>query len=305
MRALKLRRVDSRSHAHTQAIQRWQRAGRQAGLGKVPEKTGYVGFRAESNGADWHGLISAREWLQLSLPTLQALLGRECPLSSIVALFRAVPRPLPPDAGELHYNSLSGIECVEPSHLPTHAVPWLETERGRVWVTQLTPLGAVDQPLAPDSWLDTLPLRLVLRLGVSHLSLASRMRLSEGDVLRITEWAQHCVIANRCLGFFTFTEEGLHMQPTEAALENLQAPGAKIDLGGLPVRLEFVLATHEVDLVTLSQIVDGQLIPLADDAARNIEVRANGKPIALGELVQLDEQLGVELLKVYRSSGDE
>jgi type III secretion protein Q len=71
------------------------------------------------------------------------------------------------------------------------------------------------------------------------------------------------------------------------------------------VRLEFILATHDIDLATLSQIVDGQLIPLGDDAARHIEVRANGKRVARGELVQLDEQLGVELIEVYRGTSSE
>ena len=72
-----------------------------------------------------------------------------------------------------------------------------------------------------------------------------------------------------------------------------------------PVRLEFLLPSHETDLATLSRIIDGQLIPLTEDAARHIEVRANGKPVARGELVQLDGQLAVELLQVYRASADE
>lgn len=97
------------------------------------------------------------------------------------------------------------------------------------------------------------------------------------------------------------------MQPTvaEASPESPSEPAMEIDLGSLPVRLEFLLATHDLDLAALSQIIAGQLIPLADDAARRIEVRANGKPVALGELVQLDGQLGVELLKVYRDGDDE
>ena len=81
--------------------------------------------------------------------------------------------------------------------------------------------------------------------------------------------------------------------------------GSGVELDALPVRLEFLLASHDIDLGTLSRIIDGQLIPLAADAARHIEVRANGKPVARGELVQLDEQLGVELLAVYRSTDDE
>ena len=61
------------------------------------------------------------------------------------------------------------------------------------------------------------------------------------------------------------------------------------------------LATQEIDLATLSQFIGGQQIPLADAATRHIEVRANGKSVARGELVQLEEQLAVELLEVYRN----
>mgnify|MGYP003945534783 CR=1 FL=1 len=307
MSALRLRRIDSVAHARAQAIQRWRRTGRDAGSGKVPVRSGYLGFCAAADGADWRGLILARDWLDHTLPTLQSLLVLECPLPSIVELFQAVPRPLLLEVEELRYRTLADIECVAPARLPAHDLPWLDTPRGRVWLTQLPSRTAVRGPLGADSWLRDLPVRLALMLGVSHLSLASRMRLGEGDVLRITQRAQRCFLADRCLGVFTFSEEGLHMQPTVADThpENAPEPDVDVDLGALPVRLEFLLATHDTDLATLSQIIAGQLIPLADDAARHIEVRANGKPIALGELVQLDDQLGVELLKVYRNDGDE
>lgn len=307
MSALQLRRVEPLVHAHAQAIQRWRRAGRDAGLTKVPERSDYLSFCAQGDDGPWRGLIRARDWLHRSLPTLQALLMQPCPLPRIVELFRAVPRPLSLEVDELRYSHLSDIEFVAPARLPTGEVPWLDTPGGRVWLTQLPPRNALRGPVTADSWLKTLPMRLELILGVSHLSLASRIRLGEGDVLRIAQPMQRCFVAGQCLGVFTFTEEGLHMQPTvaEASPESPSEPAVEIDLGSLPVRLEFLLATHDLDLAALSQIIAGQLIPLADDAARHIEVRANGKPVALGELVQLDGQLGVELLKVYRDGDDE
>ncbi|WHS62121.1 FliM/FliN family flagellar motor switch protein [Pseudomonas sp. G2-4] len=307
MSALQLRRVDPWGHAHAQAVQRWRRAGWEAGLAKVPERADYLSFCAQGDGAPWRALILARDWLHHSLPALQSLLMQPCPLPRIVELFRAVPRPLSLEVDELRYSHLSDIESMAPVCLPTGEVPWLDTPRGRLWLTQLPPRTALRGPMANDSWLKTLPLRLELILGVSHLSLASRIRLGEGDVLRITKAMQRCVVADQCLGVFTFTEEGLHMQPTvtEASPESPPEPAVEIDLGALPVRLEFLLATHDLDLAALSRIIAGQLIPLTDDAARHIEVRANGKPVALGELVQLDGQLGVELLKVYRDGDDE
>jgi len=307
VRALKLRRVDSRLHACTQAIERWRRAGRTAGLGRVPDRSGFIQFRAQGDGGDWHGLILAHDWLHRALPTSPSWVGRQSPLSSIVALFRAVPRPLPLAVDELRYGRLTDIEGVERAWSPTHDVPWLDTPRGRVWVTRLPPSGCVTEPLGPETWLKSLPMRLLLQLGVSELRAARLRRLHKGDVLRITERTQHGLLANRCLGVFTFTEEGLHMQPSVADADPPipLSPGPAVDPSALMVRLEFVLATHDIDLAQLSRFIDGQLIPLAADAARHIEIRANGRPVAVGELVQMEAQLGVELLKVYRDGRDE
>jgi type III secretion protein Q len=307
MRALTLRRVDASAHARTQAVQRWCRAGHGAGVGRPDRQSGYLRFCARGNAGDWQGLIMARDWLDRALPQLRSLLIVECPEASIVELFRAVPRPLPM-AGELSCQALVDLQLIAPAELPTHDLPWFDTAHGRVWVTQLPPTQAPNGSLGPASWLADLPLRLQLLLGFSHLRHA---RLEPGDVLRIIHRTDQCLLANRCIGVFTFTEEGLHMQSTLADSNQQVAAeaDADVELSVLPVRLEFLLGTHETDLGTLSRIIDGQLIPLAADAARHIEIRANGKCVARGELVQLDEQLGVELLEVYRDtlseSGDE
>ena len=307
MSTLKLRRVDPATHARWRSVERWRSAGHGAGFDCLQRVPGYLRFCAGSEGGGWHGLVMARDWLHHSLPQLQALLAIEPPLTRIADLFRAVPQPLLLELDELLYQTLTEVALVDPQILPTHNLPWLETPRGRVWVTRLPLARVVSEPLDPGAWLSDMPLRLTLKLGASHLDPTSRIRLSEGDVLRITQRAQHGFVAQRCIGVFTFTEEGLLMQSTDTDAHPPTAiePGADAGLGALSVRLEFILATHDIDLATLSQIVDGQLIPLADEAARHIEVRANGKRVARGELVQLDEQLGVQLIEVYRGTSSE
>lgn len=302
---LKLRRVDARAHAHARAVQRWRQAGRVTGLGKVCQVSGHLRFRARTDDGHWHGLIKGRDWLRYSLPRLQSLLAIECPLSSIAGLFRTVPQPLPMKLDELHYRELVDVELVEVAHLPADDLPWIDTSVGRIWITGLPRPRENTNPVPSHSWLNDLPLRLVLTLGSSKLEVARLVRLQAGDVLRIMQLTRQCWLADRCVGHFTFTQEGLYMQSTEADAVPAPEHGAVMDLGSLPATLEFVLASHDIDLGTLSGYVDGQLIPLAADAALRIEVRANGKRVARGELVQLDEGLGVELLEVYRTLGDE
>ncbi|MGZ9737817.1 FliM/FliN family flagellar motor switch protein [Pseudomonas sp. GNP012] len=303
MSALKLRRVNASAHTAAQAIRRWRNADVDAGSGHPPRQSGYLCFRASGEGGEWWGLIDARDWLHRSLPGLRSLLSVECSLMNIAELFRAVPQPLLLEVDDLHYRQISDVDGVPPGQLPPQELPWLDTPRGRLWLTRLPPARAANQPLDADSWLSDLPLRLELILGASHLG--HGIRLKAGDVLRIIQRSQRCYLGRQCLGAFTFTEQGVHMLSTATDAQSTADfdtdTDTDFDLGALPVRLEFLLATREIDLATLSHIIAGQLIPLADDAVRHIEVRANGKPVARGELVQLQEQLAVELLEVYRN----
>lgn len=304
MTALSVRRVNALTHARAQVIQRWQRAGHCAGLGRPDGQQGYLRFSARGERGDWQGLVLARDWLHRSLPQLQPMLAVECPQASIAGLFRAVPRPLVLAVDELHYRDLADVELIESALIKSQELPWLDTAQGRLWLTDLPPLRPARQTSDWRSWLADLPQRLELILGVSYLSRSSRERLGRGDVLLISDSTRQCWLAGQSIGVFTFTEEGLRMElaPADSPAQAETEQPISADLDHLPVRLEFVLATHDIELGELAAFVAGQVIPLAVDAAQRIEVRANGKAVARGELVQLDEQLGVELLEVYRNA---
>jgi type III secretion protein Q len=306
MKPLALRRVHPCLHQRTQAVLRWQQAGHDAGLGSPDRRDGFLRFSAQGERGQWQGLIDARQWLNLSLPQLAPLLARECALSNIVELFRAVPRPLRLEPNELRYRTLCAVELIESRTLAAD-LPWLATSQGTLWLTQLPSAAPTPVDLRAQAWLSDVPHRLELSLGTSALSHASRSRLVPGDVLRITREVRQCWLAQRCIGTFTMTNEGLQMEP-RAAEQHPAIPAAAppdVELHALPVRLEFVLATREVRLDELANIMAGDLITLEADAVQHIEVRANGKTVARGELVQLDEQLGVELLEVYRNLRNE
>jgi type III secretion protein Q len=304
MKPLALRRVHPCRHQCTQAVLRWQQAGLSAGLGCPDRRHGYLRFSAEGEQGQWQGIIDARQWLNLSLPQLMPLLTVECALSNILELFRAVPRPLHLEPGELRYRQLSAIELIESTSLAAD-LPWLVTSRGTLWLTRLPLAIPTLVNLRSQAWLNDVPHRLELLLGVSALSHASRSRLVPGDVLRITREVRQCRVRQRCIGTFTMTNEGLQMEPKATGQPPATATLDDSELHALPVRLEFVLATREVRLGELAIIMAGELMTLEADVVQHIEVRANGKTVARGELVQLDEQLGVELLEVYRNPRDE
>ena len=70
-----------------------------------------------------------------------------------------------------------------------------------------------------------------------------------------------------------------------------------IDVDALPVRLVFVAGETEVALRDLRELAPGYVFDLRQPIDRHVEVRANGRPIATGELVEIDGRVGVRLLE--------
>lgn len=64
--------------------------------------------------------------------------------------------------------------------------------------------------------------------------------------------------------------------------------------------LEVLLHEQLISRRRLTGFTPGKVLPLAVGLSDCVEVRVNGKLLALGELVQLEDRLGVELHEVYQ-----
>ena len=82
---------------------------------------------------------------------------------------------------------------------------------------------------------------------------------------------------------------------TEQGADTASGGGLNADL--LPVRLVFLAGETEVALRDLSQIAAGHVFDLGRPVDRHVEVRANGRRIGIGELVEIDGRVGVRMLK--------
>jgi type III secretion protein Q len=65
------------------------------------------------------------------------------------------------------------------------------------------------------------------------------------------------------------------------------------------MHLEILLQEQLISRRRLAAFAPGKVLPLAPDVIHCVEVRVNGQLLALGELVQLEDRLGVELHEVY------
>ena len=66
------------------------------------------------------------------------------------------------------------------------------------------------------------------------------------------------------------------------------------------MHLEILLQEQLITRKRLALFAPGKVLPLAPEVIHCVEVRVNGQLLALGELVQLEDRLGVELLEVYQ-----
>ncbi|MBT9431171.1 FliM/FliN family flagellar motor switch protein [Candidatus Sodalis endolongispinus] len=69
-------------------------------------------------------------------------------------------------------------------------------------------------------------------------------------------------------------------------------------LANLPLTLEFILQRRYLSLGEIQQFRQGKVLKLDPEGEKHIEIRANGHLLALGELVQLEDRLGVELMEL-------
>ena len=71
------------------------------------------------------------------------------------------------------------------------------------------------------------------------------------------------------------------------------------DLGGLSVELLFVVDQFKTTMKEIERIKPGYVFELNKKTIGQAEIRANGTPIGIGELVQIEDRAGVRVLKLY------
>ncbi|EBZ4888377.1 hypothetical protein EZW88_23730 [Salmonella enterica subsp. enterica serovar Bredeney] len=153
--------------------------------------------------------------------------------------------------------------------------------------------------------LSELPLELRFVLGYSDIPLSEIMNLTSGDILLITRQLQRIVYRDNI--FFDFI-----YQHNSGVIVNDRVLGEKIadyqnaeneyfEWSELPVEVEFVLDKMILKLVDLDNISKGDILPITDEAEKNIRIYVNKKLLAAGELVELDNKLAVELKELYKN----
>jgi|GEM_PF-2067408 type III secretion system YscQ/HrcQ family protein len=94
-----------------------------------------------------------------------------------------------------------------------------------------------------------------------------------------------------------FFERSVHMEENTNLQEEVET-AAKAELASLPVRVHVVLSQIELSLRDLEDLTDGSIIQLEEEQHSGVvQLVANGKVLGAGELVEIDDRLGVQITR--------
>jgi type III secretion protein Q len=272
---------------------------------------------------DWGGArvfagVSDFAGLQLAGGVLDAALDSSCPPELVMACLESAIEELSAAVEEStrkHFRVAGiGREAPAPAGLERHG--WharseslaiegellLDADAARFLATALR-----EHPAAPQDG-DWDGLGIAARLLVGWLDVSARAlgEIELRDVLVLDE----CLLsgANRLLlqlgpsvaigceldGAQLHVMEGVH----EIMSDPADTSDAAAILDDVPVRLTFDLGDRDIPLGELRSLQPGYVFNLGRDPRSTVTIRANGRPIGEGELVDIEGRVGVSVLRL-------
>ncbi|MDA8516261.1 FliM/FliN family flagellar motor switch protein [Citrobacter sp. Igbk 16] len=178
-------------------------------------------------------------------------------------------------------------------------------DAGFVWFPK-TSLTSLDVPITETvNDCQHLLCPIKVSLGITSLPVSDIENLAIGDALWITNVQIYLYVGNIeycALQYenhnFTVSEDIMDSQTNNDLVDKLWTTD------GLKLNIEFVLSETTMTLAEISKIQNGDVldtqIGLGDNKV-DVELRVQGRTLAKGELVLLDDRLAVEIEEVYNT----
>lgn len=264
----------------------------------------YLGFSGQfEDESEIAGYVDVATWMNQALPSLSGMDWTSLDRQVLPSLMATYPLKL-----ELVHQHAPITNCrlgeIVRDLSDLGGLPFLELVSGAVLVKKFKQghLHAPDE----QKELETLPVPLVFCIGSSSLPFQALAQVEAGDVLLIEHVAGRVLTNNKPLLKFEFNKGKIMiLENNESEVDGLIPLNGSVSdlqngLDGLPVELSVVLMEKTVTLAELKLLTPGEIVELTKNNILDVEIRANQKKFARGELIQLpDGQLGVEIRVVW------
>lgn len=207
----------------------------------------------------------------------------------------------PTDAGMEHcvWRAESDGHCLEGDI-------WFDAVAYRYLAAQLREQAAGGELAVGKDW-DALPIPMTLVLGWVDLAAGTLPQIEARDVLMLDECLlrdggqELLVHLGSHLGL-RCAIDGTELRVLEGVKEIMSDATVSMAAGGgvlddIPVRLSFDVGEREISLGDLRSLLPGYVFNLGRDPKSVVSIRANGRLIGEGELVDIEGRIGVSVLR--------
>ncbi len=202
-------------------------------------------------------------------------------------------------------------ESVSNVLLSTPVIATLEAGRTRLSSTRLQKIRSQDIILFDQNWYkdgSQILIRLSDRIGFlgninnQTITLENSMEIPMGDDIDndLDDFGDLDDLDDELddiLGDDDKTPEAQNDQTPKQA-KPAPASGGSMDINAIPVQLTFDIGKQEISFGNMSQCVPGFTFQLNRPLANPVIIHANGKPLAEGELVDINGQLGTRVTRM-------
>jgi type III secretion protein Q len=298
-----LRYVDEEAQALGNVRTRLQHLGYQPQENSFLAAKYYLRFHGEfADASKISGYIDIASWMSQALPALEGIDWFSVDEQILPSLIASYPLRLKLTHQHVALKTCQIVELVKDTQLLI-ALPSLAAAPGVVLVENFT--RVVSETFSDEIMNGNLPIPLVFNLGHSALPYHALSSIQTGDVLLIEHVAGQINTHGKTLFKFELEQESIMItesdneEPVDADSHAHQA-GGRTGLDHLPIELSIVLMEKTVSLAELKTITPGEVMSLPPEALTDVEIRANQRSFARGELIQLSNgQLGVEIRKIW------
>lgn len=308
-----LRQVSKAQLMWSQCVQQWQRQGATVVHTIPSDPATLLTIRADTG---WEAMLDLDAWFQFMMPAHGGLASSAFSRKQMETLFFGCDQPIDLGLAEFDYQQLTpagqpGATLAQQHHYG------LSTKHGVMWITKKSDNNNNSSFFSQNFPLDYLPMPLRFELGSSECRLAVVNKLRCGDVLLINEPEQCITLYGKRLGFYQRTGDEImieedFLQPSFTEEESLLQVGSEdIDEGIrvsprslMPVQLTFTLQQATVTVQDLEALSQGHVFFCDPDAQKKVIVHGNGLALARGELIWIDDRLGVEVTGLYHEAGN-
>ncbi|MCQ8906873.1 YscQ/HrcQ family type III secretion apparatus protein [Escherichia albertii] len=287
-----LRHIDRDKHALEITCKNWKASGEDAEM-LIPEiNTKWLPV-ADEHGK-WSGWVSLREIFQLidhKLAGMAIMPDAERLISEWVQL---TEKPLKLNLPELEYQHLCAGQVFDGVLTHSHSMIKLWTGELNLWVERVATCRYDSFAIINRSQLSW-PVNFIIGVSKTTVGLINQIRLK--DILLITSRKAYVSIYNRDICELTYSEELMMYDSYENDKDietNDYGDDVEINsIDNLPVKVEFVLESKVFTLREVEALCESKIISVTPENEKNIEIRINGVTAGHGELVEIDNKLGV------------